>query len=1208
MPRSNVIRLLSAVPVMALVLGIVPTPPVVSAAEESSQIQETPSSQFSQVSRLDEEAVPEIVGQDEAERRGHVRRRQDEEGENLNTLIFENADGSRTMYLYDHPVKYRDESGKIRDITLNISDTGKRDAPFRSESAGAVTSFASDLSGGITLTGGQTQLRLVPQNGSGKKARRVDEKTISYPYGTNTSIEYSLTYTGFKEDIVVEKYTGQTEYVFTLHTYGLTLTTIDGSIYLVNETGEVQATVGDIIIFTADERNNAFGELRAETVIPNEEYKLTIVLDPEYLVDPKTAYPIRIDPTIEINYEDSGEGAIEDLTIASSVTYSGSYGALYVGRTQNSGICRILMRFPGLNTADMEGCTVTSATVELRDLMCETTSLNVSCYPYTGSDWTSSSTWASLTQPETYGTALSSQTIDYDIGVTFDTKHWYSFDISDAVQAWFDTTLDPNDGIIFQADSATESGDTVNYRSFASYNRASNKPSLRVEYVICPENLQTENGANYVSEGDEILLLWPNVEEPITWTSSDTNIATVDSSGKVTGEHAGQVTITAQAEGYISKSISLYVTVPDGLYYIKNINSHYYLNVESGQIANYTNVQQYSKYATSASEIYRIRQMWKISYLGNGRYSVRPMHKLDMGLHVTGSNVDIYNIGTTDTLSSLASAGEWTIQWYSTGYVFKNNGSNSLTMQVEGAATSSGATIIASTYSTSINCRWELTQMTESLVGLYLYDTANKCPVTSPTKYVAPNESRTLFNMSLVCIAYSPWTINQTVSWSTSSEATVNSTGTVTGVSPTNGDTITVTAKKVVNGYSRTVSYKLVVTEIPNGTYSIKNKETARYVDIEGPTMAAGTLIHQYAFHGGSSQRWIFSHLGDGTYSIRSAYHSSYYMGVKDNSTDNDAAVVLCSGSITNGMKWKVIKSNHNAYKIIPKTGEVNNRVLAVGWYVLNTDGIDIEQCDFTDDANYKDEWQIVTAIDIGMSTDNYTDGCGYGERQSYRYAYKFYDELTDDPGEIAFDFVHHYNMDSNRTASKIDFATSGAISSDIDFMIYIGHGLKASDSKGNYLHYNCASNGNHHSSDCTNEAYNAYTSEMDFGSSDADLRWVWLYTCNFLTTNSFVTEDAFKEMMTGAHIVMGYASRATLCDAMAEKFAIYLREGEPIIHAYFMAGHYGEASVEEATHYQRVLYIPQASNETIYTPKFDYEYDASDVLIITRDIHSDFG
>ena len=153
MPRSNMMRWLSAVLVMALMLGMVPTVPVVSAVEEPSQTKETLSTQSQQISHLDEDAVPDIVGLKEAENRGHIRRRQDEEGENLNTLIFENADGSRTMYLYDHPVKYWDSEGNLQDISLNIVSTGQRSVAYRSESSWVVTSFAADLSDGITLTG-----------------------------------------------------------------------------------------------------------------------------------------------------------------------------------------------------------------------------------------------------------------------------------------------------------------------------------------------------------------------------------------------------------------------------------------------------------------------------------------------------------------------------------------------------------------------------------------------------------------------------------------------------------------------------------------------------------------------------------------------------------------------------------------------------------------------------------------------------------------------------------------------------------------------------------------------------------------------------------------------------------------------------------------------------------------------------------------------
>ena len=201
------------------------------------------------------------------------------------------------MYLFDYPVKYIDDQGKTHDISLKIADTGDADRPFRTASNRAVTTFSLKLSDGILLEDTGISLRVIP-NGAKENhtARRVDSETVAYPYGDHTEIEYSLTYSGFKEDIVVSRYTGQTEYSFTLRTGGLSLTQIDGSYCLVDGAGTTKAVDGDIIIFTADERNNTFGTLRAETVVENQEYTLTIVLDPDYLSDPNTVYSIRIDP------------------------------------------------------------------------------------------------------------------------------------------------------------------------------------------------------------------------------------------------------------------------------------------------------------------------------------------------------------------------------------------------------------------------------------------------------------------------------------------------------------------------------------------------------------------------------------------------------------------------------------------------------------------------------------------------------------------------------------------------------------------------------------------------------------------------------------------------------------------------------------------------------------------------------------------------
>lgn len=266
-----------------------------------------------------------------------------------------------------------------------------------------------------------------------------------------------------------------------------------------------------------------------------------------------------------------------------------------------------------------------------------------------------------------------------------------------------------------------------------------------------------------------------------------------------------------------------------------------------------------------------------------------------------------------------------------------------------------------------------------------------------------------------------------------------------------------------------------------------------------------------------------------------------------------------------------------------------------------------VVQREYLNDQDNTDEWGLYRHIDIGISTDNYVDGCINGTRGSYHYANTFYDSLFASFTDPLFTLTHHYNNLYTRNSSINDFSVNGAISNNIDFMIYIGHGHAAHNAYGNHLHYDCAGEGVcHTSNEAKDTLYGIYTSDVRFGSSQSDLRWVWLYTCNFLTTNDYVTEESLKSMMTGAHIVMGYASQSYLCDAMVEKFAEYLLDGETIIEAYFKAGRNGEATETDDNHLQRVLYIPQAFQETIYSPQVHYDYEASDVLIISSYIHGD--
>lgn len=383
-------------------------------------------------------------------------------------------------------MKYVTDSGEIEDIRLNVVQDAQTPGAYRTAANSAVTTFSQKLSDGIRLQADGVSLRLIPAGASSSAApavstaRRLDANTVAYTYDDKTDYEYTLTYTGFKEDIVVREYTGQTKYEFTILTNGLSLTNRDGSYYLTDASGAVKAAIGDILIFTADERNNTLGTLTHETVRANQEYKLTIHIDPDYLLDEDTVYPIRIDPTIEIT---SAAGAIEDVTLNSLSGSDGDSWSLTIGNRATYGVSRVLMKFPGLDVSSLPSAEfITNATVEIRDLMCEDEPLLVHCYVFTGNSWSESTANWSNVDANNYGSALSANTISYNNGANLPIHHRYSFNILSAVQGWKQGTYSIDKGILFKASASVENGTTYIKKTFSSFNRSTYKPSLSITY------------------------------------------------------------------------------------------------------------------------------------------------------------------------------------------------------------------------------------------------------------------------------------------------------------------------------------------------------------------------------------------------------------------------------------------------------------------------------------------------------------------------------------------------------------------------------------------------------------------------------------------------------------------------------------------------------------------------------------------------------
>ncbi|MBQ4037036.1 MAG: hypothetical protein IJC84_02805 [Clostridia bacterium] len=451
---------------------------------------------------LERETVPEIVGYEAAKKAMHVRRLYADEGENLNKVVFLNADLTKTVYLFDHPVKFVDEKGMIQDITLKIKEDLSSNTLMTAK-ASAVTSFSKNSVDGISLRESGVSLSLVPilpeksassMSRSNTRARLVDQKKVVYSYDTKTELEYALTYTGFKEEIVVKEYTGQTRYDFTLHTNGLKVVEKNGSFSLADSAGKIRALLGDIIIFTADEKNNTMGEMTATPVVENQEYLISIFVDAAFLSDPKTAYPIRIDPTVEICYNNNGAGAIQDITLNSLQGSDGSSGSLFVGKRDTYGISRFLMKFPGLNFSSLgDNVTITQATVYIRDLLPDNNAMPLNCHVFTGYVWyENTASWSNVSPNSYLASPVSSHTISSYMGQQQAEWYYFGFDITSVVAGWKSGAYVQEKGLIFKAADSVENGSTLVHKTFGSYNRSSYKPSLTVTY---------SSGSNLISDG-----------------------------------------------------------------------------------------------------------------------------------------------------------------------------------------------------------------------------------------------------------------------------------------------------------------------------------------------------------------------------------------------------------------------------------------------------------------------------------------------------------------------------------------------------------------------------------------------------------------------------------------------------------------------------------------------------------------------------------
>ena len=191
--------------------------------------------------------------------------------------------------------------------------------------------------------------------------------------------------------------------------------------------------------------------------------------------------------------------------------------------------------------------------------------------------------------------------------------------------------------------------------------------------------------------------------------------------------------------------------IDDGVFYIKNVSTGLYLGTY-GSSSDYASVKLLGY---SSDGISQVNQLWSVRHLGNGYYTIRPIYKPDMLLHVTSSVVDITKGILDDNLEYIHANQCWTITPVSGGYSLNYGGTNGLIMRSASGAPSPGLGVITGIDSgASNNSVWSIIKLSPPTNSDYLLNVEFSFDYKAVSD-LGPSEelSKAIINRNFLCVA-----------------------------------------------------------------------------------------------------------------------------------------------------------------------------------------------------------------------------------------------------------------------------------------------------------------------------------------------------------------------------------------------------------------------------------------------------------------------
>ena len=447
---------------------------------------------------LKESDLPETMSLSEAKNQGHIlRKREVETG--LTTAVFENEDGTETMYMFAEPIKYTDSNGKIKDKSTNLTVSGTDLITIDND---INVKFPQSVNQGVSLSKGEFQITMMPNHASTtartfiQDAKSGKGNSVLYPnaFGKGMHLKYTATLSGVKEDIIIDSYTDKNEFSFIVNTNGLyPVKNKNGSCTFFDpSTDKAEAEIMQIYCFDSAGKF-AGGDISITELKQYQKYLITVIPDIEFLTSETTVYPITIDPT----YLFSAQHAIKDTVIYSgeSDRNYGDYNYLTVGYLNSEyKIGEMLVKFPVFNSylSNIPADNINSAVYTMYTASGGNMS-TIKAYeiPTSWSVWNEETvTWNDIYPVMIIPAKMASATVPAN-GVAAT-----SFDLTALAKRWRNGTSDPNDGLLLCNNSESNASYARDFLSseYGSNVNSTYTPRLEVNYT--PHHIMSITGVN----------------------------------------------------------------------------------------------------------------------------------------------------------------------------------------------------------------------------------------------------------------------------------------------------------------------------------------------------------------------------------------------------------------------------------------------------------------------------------------------------------------------------------------------------------------------------------------------------------------------------------------------------------------------------------------------------------------------------------------